>query len=47
MKKALPGLGLQTVLGVHGEEQGRKLTFPPACKAAGRDLASRLAATAG
>ncbi|SEC19459.1 hypothetical protein SAMN05216532_0739 [Streptomyces sp. 2231.1] len=47
VKKALLGLGLQTVLSVHGEEQGLKLTFPPAYKAAGRDLASRLAVTAG
>ncbi|MFI6352225.1 hypothetical protein ACIBJF_06050 [Streptomyces sp. NPDC050743] len=46
MKKALLGLGVQTVLTVQGQEQGLKLTFPPACKAAGRDLASRIAVTA-
>ncbi|MEU5594959.1 hypothetical protein [Streptomyces sp. NPDC020298] len=42
--RALLGLGVRTVLTVEGQEQGLKLTFPPACKAAGRDLASRLAA---
>ncbi|MFE0510778.1 hypothetical protein [Streptomyces sp. NPDC058964] len=46
MKKALLGLGLQTVLTVQGQEQGLKLTFPPAYKAAGRDLASRIAPAA-
>ncbi|MEE1667682.1 hypothetical protein ACWDR2_09605 [Streptomyces sp. NPDC003631] len=46
VKKALLGLGLQTVLTVQGQEQGLKLTFPPAYKAAGRDLASRIAVAA-
>jgi hypothetical protein len=46
MKKALLGLGLQTVLTVQGQEQGLRLTFPPAYKAAGRDLASRIAVAA-
>ena len=46
MKKALLGLGLQTVLSVQGQEQGLKLTFPPAYKAAGKDLASRITVTA-
>ncbi|ARP68672.1 hypothetical protein LK07_01585 [Streptomyces pluripotens] len=46
MQKALLGLGLQTVLTVQGQEKGLKLTFPPAGKAAGRDLVSRLAVTA-
>ncbi|MET8451707.1 hypothetical protein [Streptomyces sp. NPDC005209] len=46
MRKALLGLGLQTVLTVQGLEQGLKLTFPPACKAAGRVLASRIALAA-
>ncbi|MGW5062104.1 hypothetical protein ACWEQ2_33110 [Streptomyces sp. NPDC004096] len=45
-KKALLGLGLQTVLSVQGQEQSLKLTFPPAYKAAGRDLASRIAVAA-
>ena len=44
--KALLGLGIKTVLTVQGQEQGLKLTFPPAFKAAGRDLTSRIAATA-
>ncbi|GAA3897131.1 hypothetical protein [Streptomyces lannensis] len=46
VKKALLGLGLQTVLTVQGQEQGLKLTFPPAYKAACRDLASRIAVAA-
>ncbi|MGW0168834.1 hypothetical protein ACWDWT_27225 [Streptomyces sp. NPDC003343] len=46
VKKALLGLGLQTVLTVQGQEQGLKLTFPLAYKAAGRDLASRIAVAA-
>jgi hypothetical protein len=43
---ALLGLGARTVLTVQGQEQGLKLTFPPAFKAAGRDLAGRLATAA-
>ncbi|MES4888757.1 hypothetical protein [Streptomyces sp. NPDC096012] len=46
VRKALLGLGLQTVLTVQGQEQGLKLTFPPAYKAAGRDLAARIGAAA-
>ncbi|MFG2603334.1 hypothetical protein ACGFT2_07285 [Streptomyces sp. NPDC048514] len=46
LRKALLGLGLQTVLTVQGQAQDLKLTFPPACKAAGRDLASRIAVAA-
>lgn len=45
-RKALLGLGAQTVLTVQGEEKALKLTFPPAFKAAGRDLAARLTGTA-
>lgn len=44
--KALLGLGVQTVLTVEGQEAALKLTFPPAFKAAGRDLASRIAVAA-
>jgi hypothetical protein len=43
---ALLGLGVRTVLTVQGQEQGLKLTFPPAVKAAGRALAGRLATAA-
>ena len=39
---ALLGLGAKTVLNIEGEEKGLKLVFPPAFKAAGRDLASRI-----
>ncbi|MGW0473889.1 hypothetical protein [Streptomyces coeruleorubidus] len=46
VRKALLGLGVQTELAVQGQQQGLKLTFPPAGKAAGRDLAARLAAAA-
>ena len=43
---ALLGLGAKTVLTVQGQEQSLKLTFPPAFKAAGRDLAGRLGTAA-
>ncbi|GAA1349041.1 hypothetical protein [Streptomyces beijiangensis] len=42
---ALLGLGLKTVLSIQGEEQGLKLTFPPAYKRDGRALAARLPVT--
>ncbi|ROP55515.1 hypothetical protein EDD94_5071 [Streptomyces sp. PanSC9] len=35
------------MLSVHGQEWGRKLTFPAACRDAGRDLTARLTVTAG
>jgi hypothetical protein len=41
--KALLGLGVKTMLTVDGQEQGLKMTFPPAFKAAGREFASRMA----
>ncbi|MDX3094557.1 hypothetical protein PV703_08260 [Streptomyces sp. ME01-24h] len=43
---ALLGLGAKTVLSIEGEEQELKMVFPPAFKAAGRDLASRIGAAA-
>ncbi|MEV0185163.1 hypothetical protein AB0I54_38665 [Streptomyces sp. NPDC050625] len=46
VSKALLGLGVQTVLTLEGQEQGLKLTFPPAYKTAGRDLAARMAVAA-
>ncbi|MEV6795010.1 hypothetical protein AB0M87_24145 [Streptomyces sp. NPDC051320] len=42
LTKALLGLGLKTVITVQGETDGLKLVFPPAFKADGRELVTRL-----
>jgi hypothetical protein len=45
LRKALLGLGLQTVLTIEGQEKGLRMVFVPAVKASGRDLAARIPVT--